>query len=287
MKAVRRFAARILTCVLLAIPVVPGVPIAQEAPAPDIRIPNFWGPEDREERPADGVVTGIRFVTANDFPPFNFVDDDGRLTGFNVDLARAICDALAVRCTIQARPWDDLLPSLGEDRADAAIAGIAITPETREKAGFSSVYLRMPGRFVVRKGFALPISPAALARRSIAVVAGSAHEAYLRAFFPNSRIRPFDGAQAARAALRAGEADTLFGDGVQLAFWLQGEASNSCCVFTGGPYIESRFFGEGMAVAVRPEATELRRAIDWALATLAAEGTYAELYLRYFPIGFY
>src|SRR5438128_227146 len=72
-----------------------------------VTIPNFWDPKRRVERPAAGAVQAIRFVTTDDFPPFNFLDADGHLTGFNVDLARAICTELAIRCTIQARPFDD------------------------------------------------------------------------------------------------------------------------------------------------------------------------------------
>ena len=72
-----------------------------------------------------------------------------------------------------------------------------------------------------------------------------------------------------------------------LAVWLNGASSGDCCVFRGGPYTESRFFGEGVGIALRKEDVGLRRALDWALARLAARGVYAELYLKHFPIGFY
>ena len=87
--------------------------------------------------------------------------------------------------------------------------------------------------------------------------------------------------------LRKGEVDAVFADGLTLAVWLAGQESADCCVFKGGPYTESRFFGEGVGIAVRKEDPDLRRAMDWALARLAARGVYAEIYLKYFPIGFY
>ena len=90
-----------------------------------------------------------------------------------------------------------------------------------------------------------------------------------------------------REAARSGAVDAAFGDGLSWAVWLAGSASADCCVFKGGPYLESRFFGEGVGIAVRKEDFELRHAIDWALANLAQRGVYAELYLKYFPIGFY
>lgn len=258
---------------------------AQEA-APSI--PSFWDPKRRVERPPAASVQVIRFVTTDDFPPFGFLNEDGQLTGFNVDLARAICDELDIRCTIQAREWDDLLRTLREGTADAIIAGIAITAEAREELDFSDVYMRSPGRFVVRadtEGFAP--TPEGLAGRTLAVVARTAHEAYLAAFFPEIGRKLYPTPEAAREALISGDADAYFGEGINLSFWLQSEAAGGCCVFAGGPYLEARFFGEGMAVAVPRGAADLKQAIDSALASLFEKGVYAELYLRYFPVGFF
>ena len=112
-------------------------------------------------------------------------------------------------------------------------------------------------------------------------------EAYLRAFFPRSEIRPYDNPTSLRSALRSGAVDALFGDGVTLALWLNGTDAEDCCSFKGGPYTESHFFGDGVGIAVKKNNVGLRRALDDALAQLAARGVYADLYLKYFPIGFY
>jgi polar amino acid transport system substrate-binding protein len=126
-----------------------------------------------------------------------------------------------------------------------------------------------------------------LAGKSVGVVAGSAHKAFLDAFFPGIVEKTYPDAEALREALRASAIDALFGDGLSLAVWMNGAASNDCCVFRGGPYLESRFFGEGVGIALRKDDVSLRRALDWALARLAARGIYAELYLKHFPVGFY
>jgi len=259
---------------------------ATGASAQPTEIPTLLDPAVRAARPAPGTVTGIRFVTTDDFPPFNFVDAAGRLTGFNVDLARAICFELGVPCTIQSRPFDDLLPSLVEQRADAAIAGIAVTAETRALLGFTQPYLPLPARFVVRKGLPLAISAEALAGRRVAVAAQSAHQAYLEAYFPAAQIRTYPSADAARSALRTGQADVAFGDAVQLAFWLQGTTAGDCCEFAGGAHFDEHFFGLGLTVAADAGATDLIAAMNWALEAVFADGTFAALYLRYFPVGF-
>jgi polar amino acid transport system substrate-binding protein len=261
---------------------------AAAAEAAAVVVPNFWDPRRRVERPAAGVVESIRFVTTDDFPPFNFLDAEGHLTGFNVDLARAICAELGIRCTIQARPWDNLVETLTARTADAAIAGIAISAESRARLDFSDIYMRQPGRFIVRKDAPpLELSPEGLQGKTLAVVARTSHEAYLAAFFPEVARKLFDTADQARAALKAGEVDAHFGDGEQLSFWLASDSAEGCCVYAGGPYLESRFFGSGMAIAIPKGATDLRRAIDSALESLYDKGVYAELYLRYFPVGFF
>jgi polar amino acid transport system substrate-binding protein len=261
--------------------------VSAQPAAPEVVIPNFWDPAIRTARPPPGTIRTIRFVTTDDFPPFNYLDGGGRLSGFNVDLARAICDELAVECTVQVRSWDDLVPALTLNAADAAIAGVAISSAARQTLGFSNVYLRFPGRFAVRRGLAIEISAASLSGRRIAVAAGSAHEAYLATYFPGALAVPYATPEAAYAALRSGQADAAFGDGLQLSFWLQGATAGDCCEFAGGPFLDSHFFGEGLAVAVRSGDAVLAAAINAAMEALYERGIYAELYLRYLPIGFY
>jgi polar amino acid transport system substrate-binding protein len=251
-------------------------------------VPSFWDPGLRPERPDLSGVRAIRFLTADDYPPLNFALDAGTLAGFNVEIARAICETLEIGCTIQARPFDTLIDSLTTGKGDAVIASIVATPATRAQVDFSLPYYQTPARFIARKGSLPPDArPAALAGKTIGVVAGSSHEAYLTAFFPGAKPKPYPNASALETALRASEIDAAFGDGLTFAVWLNGESSQNCCAFLGGPYTESRFFGEGVGIAVRTDDAELRKALNWALAQIASRGTYAEIYLKYFPVGFY
>lgn len=250
-------------------------------------IPSFWDPNKRLARPDTSAIHLIRFITADDYFPFNFAQPDGSLAGFNVDLARAVCDELKIACTIQARRWDTLDSALGENKGDALIAALAATPQTREKMDFTAPYFVLPGRFVVRTGKAPSeaATPEKMGETKVGVVVGSAHEAWLRRFFPRLGLVNFAGADAARAALTKEEVDAVFGDAAALAVWMTGPASKNCCSFFGGPFIDVEYFGEGLSIAVRRNNVALRRALDYALARLAERGVYAELYLKYFPIG--
>ncbi len=285
----------VLFNLLLQVPLVaPTVVFAQQsAPpggasgtAPAVTLPNFWETSQRLERPDLSGLRSIRFLTDDDYPPMHFMTEDGRLAGFNVDLARAVCDVLNVACTIQARRWDTLLDALGEGRGDAVIASMRATPRLRSSHALSRPYLRTPGRFVARAP-GEPVTPETVSGRTVAVVAGSAHEAYVRTFFPAAVLKPFDDLDKALAGFQRAEADLLFGDGLTLAIWLNGNEGARCCAFSGGAYTESRWFGEGVVVVMRQNEAVLRRAVDYALQRVAETGLHAELYLRYFPVGFY
>lgn len=248
-------------------------------------VPGFWDPRRRPERPDTSRITMIRFLTETDYPPFNYAGADGNPTGFNVDLARAICDELKIPCTIQMRRFDTLVPALTENRGDAIVASISVTAETRKLLDFSDPYYRAPARFVVRKGDAVPdLRPEMLEGKRVAVVSGSAHEAYLKLLFTEADLKSYPSADAAREALKKKEVDLLFGDAISLSFWLNGTESHGCCAFSGGAFFDSRYFGEGVGIAVRRGNDTLRAAFNWALFRLWEKGKFSDLWLRYFPV---
>jgi polar amino acid transport system substrate-binding protein len=268
----------------------PGPVAAQPAPSvsASVAVPGFWDPKRRPERPDLSRFSVLRFITEVDYPPFNYAGPDGNPVGFNVDLARAICEEMRVSCTVQMRRFDTLLDSLAENRGDAAIASIAVNEETRKRADFSEPYYRPAARFVARKEAAAPVvKPEMLEGKKIAVVAGTAHEQYLRALFTEADIRPLPSAAEAREALRKGDVDLVFGDGFALAFWLNGTEAAGCCAFSGGPFTESRYFGEGIGIAVRRGNETLKQALNWALFRLWEKGRFTDLWLRHFPVNPY
>ncbi len=265
-----------------------GPVFAQADAAASVAIPSFWDARRRPERPDLSRINGIRFLTEVDYPPFNYAGPDGNPAGFNVDLARMICEEIRVQCTIQMRRFDTLLAALAENRGDAVIASIAATPAIRRRVDFSDPYYRSPARFVTKRETPIEdVRPEKLEGKKVAVVAGTAHEAYLKALFTEVEVKPYPTADAARAALRRGETDLLFGDGISLAFWLNGTDSAGCCVFRGGPFMESRYFGEGIGIAVRRGNDLLRQALNWAMFQLWEKGKFTDLWLRYFPISPY
>ncbi|MFT0891184.1 transporter substrate-binding domain-containing protein [Pseudochelatococcus sp. G4_1912] len=272
------------------------LPMALKAPA--IAVPGFWGAEERVQKPDLIGARVVRFLTDDEFPPLHFAGADGQPTGFSVELARAACAILDMSCTVQVRRFDTLLDSLAERRGDVVAAAIPIRPTLYGRFSVTGPYHRMPARFAVKKAVessaagkvsekTVALTPDALAGKRVAIVQGTAHEAYITEFFPRAERVLFTDLQTAEIALKAGEVHYLFADGMSLALWLNGASADGCCSFAGGPYLESRFFGEGVGFILRKDDLALRNALDYALRKLWENGTYTEIYLRHFPVSFY
>ena len=264
---------------LAAAVVIPGGSLAQgvngTAPVPTI-----------SDEPTRRVV--IRFLTESDFPPFDFYDEDGVLVGFNVDVARAICEDLNTACDIKVRPWDELLPALTRGEADAVIAGHVVTPQALGQVAFTDRYFHTPARFAGKiSGEPVEMTPEGLESKRIGVADNTAHEAFLRTFFKSSAIKTFESPDRARDALIQGKVDYVFDDGISLVFWLHGTASKRCCELKGGPFLEPKFFGDGIAIAVPKSDQQIKMLINESLARLRANGRLSEITERYFPVKIY
>lgn len=255
------------------------------APAFAQALPSHVDPSAREILLGSNAVPAIRFLTTADFPPFNFRDPGGELIGFNIDLAKRICSEVNVACTIQAWPWDQAANALTDNQGDALIAGLDMSPANGELFDFSATYLQLPGRFVTRAADIATFDTAWASSRTIAVRDGSAHEAFLARYLPKAKVSVFATEVEALAALRDGAADVFFGDAMRASFWLN--ENLDCCGFAGSPYFRPTLFGEGLSVAVPAGHDAVRHAIDWALVRLKDNGALDELYLRWFPVGFY
>jgi len=251
-------------------------------------VPDSWQGDALRPKPDTKTLQRIRFVTDSDYPPFHYYDEVGALTGFNVDLARAICEVLEVQCEIEPTNWNDLIPTLDRGEADAAIASIRITEAALKAADFSSRYYATPARFAGRKDTNITdIRPETVEGLKIGVQQGTGHEAYLKKFFRKSAIAAFDSAEDAQKALADGAIDLIFGDGVSLTFWLNGAESQACCEFRGGPYLDAKYFGEGVGIAVKKGNRKMAEILTYGLEQVHASGRYEELFLRYFPMSFF
>lgn len=243
---------------------------------------------DEAATPSEPRRFVIRFLTEGEFPPFNYYDDEGVLSGFNVDLARAICLEANAACDIKVRPWEELLVALRRGDADAVIAAHRVTAGSLAEVDFSDRYFYTPGRFVARKGDAVAdVGPDELDGVTIGVAKGTAHEAFVKAFYRDSRIVLFENPELAREALQQGKVELVFDDAISVAFWLNGSLSRQCCEFKGEAFLEPKYFGDGLAVALPRNDPQIKMLINNALKRVRQSGRFQELVERYFPVRIY
>ncbi len=257
------------------------------AQADTVVVPNFWDPRASIERPSAQEIGTIRFLTTDDFPPFAFRDRRGILIGFDIDLAQAICDVLKVQCAIQTRPFDTLVDGLKDGTGNAIIAGFDLGEGAAEGLIATQTYLKIPGSLRRPQGRDLRSPNRPRTKRFVGVICNSAHAAYLAHFFPNLHVACFYGPSPALDELKDGTLAAFFGDALSLSFWLNGPDSADCCHFSGGAYLDDRYFGPGLAIVMKAEDRALKFALDYALREVHRSGTYEELYLRYFPVGLF
>lgn len=232
------------------------------------------------ESDADGP---LRIGTEGTYPPFSMVAEDGTLTGFDVDIARAVCTRLPRDCTIVTLPFEALIPALVRERIDVIAASMTITADRRRQLGFTQPYYRTPIQFATRRGTLAGVVPDALAGRVVAVVSGTTAHQYMSDLADTGvTVLPLPTQAAAEAALLDGRADLVLAD--SLALWaLLHRPQGADVTFIGDPI----YVGDGVGLAVRKEDEALRRDLDAALAAIRADGTYADINARYFPFDIY
>jgi polar amino acid transport system substrate-binding protein len=271
-------------------PPVPSLTVAQLT-ALGLPLPNpervVAAPEAASPEPLHLVV-----LTEGDYPPFNF-QKNGELSGFDVELAGALCERLAAECRFERRPWNDLVPALKRGEGHAVMASMLIPVAGRESPAadreviFTDSYYSTPGRFAARRGDAPPAATASgLAGRRIGVQAGSVHQAYALARFATADLVPFKRIEEAEDALARGKVDLIFADRNALLRWIA-DTGSACCGLVGPDYADPAYFGEGAGIVLRAEDTKLRDSMNAALAALVADGTYARISARYFSASIY
>lgn len=254
------------------------------------RLPLLFDSQERLPGADLSTVPRVRFLMSVDFPPFNFTDQDGRLAGFHVDLAREICAQLKVesKCQVQALPFDELEAAVEMGEGEAVMSGIASSADLRKSFSFTRPYILLPARFAINKTTKLEGQSAnALSGKKVGVITNSRHEAMLKAFFPAVVVNGFDGYEPMYEALKSGKIDAVFADGLRLPFWVSGSASAGCCALFDGPYMSDRFLGEGLSIMTVDPENKLVPAFDQALAALSRNGRLEEIYRRYFPYGLF
>jgi len=235
---------------------------------------------------ADGMT--VRIAVEGAYPPFNMVDKDGKLQGFDVDIANALCEQMKAKCTVVAQDWDGMIPGLLAKKYDAIISSMAITAERQKKVLFTDKYANTPSRFVAKKGSNIEITPAGLKGKRVGVQRATVHENFVRAKFPEADVVVYDTTDNANADLAAGRLDLRLDDSVALDLGFLKTDAGKDFVFVGpGFYEPHEILGNGSGIALRKQDTALGDAFNKALKEIRANGTYKKINDKYFSFDVY
>ncbi len=234
----------------------------------------------------------LRIATEGAFAPWNATTADGKLVGFEVDLAHDLCRRMAVECEVVAQEWDGILPGLQQGRYDAVMAGVSITADRAKAVDFTRAYAADPAVFAVRPGSDLTLPTVgtvdlsadqsdivglvakSLHGKVVAVQASTIHAKMMEELFPGVEVRTYDRLDHAALDLAAGRVDAILGARSAV------EAIGPTVKATGPDFIRG-VLGSGVAVAVR-KGDSLSSRFSGAIADAAKDGTTAELSRRWF-----
>ena len=225
--------------------------------------------------------------TEGAYPPFNNLESDGTLTGFDVDIAKALCEEMKAECTFVTQDWDGIIPALIAKKFDAIIASMSITEERKQQVDFSKKYYHTPPAIAVPKDSELTeATEAALAGKIIGAQASTTHSNYAEAHMKESEIKLYPTADEYKLDVANGRVDAVVDDVVVLSEWLKTE-DGACCKLLGTLPIDPVINGEGAGIAVRKGETALADKFTAAIAAIRESGKYQEINAKYFAFDVY
>ena len=227
--------------------------------------------------------TTVRIGVDATYPPFESVDPQGKIVGFEVDYANALCAKMKVTCTFQNQDWDGIIPALLASKFDAVISSMNETPARAKRVLFSSVYYATAPVWVTQPGTKSDdISPAALKGKTIGTQSSTTFAGYLDKNYKGFDVKLYPGGDEPLADLANGRLDYVVLDELVTENFI--EKNPGCCRIVSKIERDPEVFGPGVGVAMRPDDTELATMFNKAIAESFADGTFDTLQKKYFKI---
>ena len=221
----------------------------------------------------------VRIGTEGAYPPFNMIDKDGKVAGFDVDIARALCEKMGAECVFVTQDWDGIIPGLLAGKYDAIVASMSITEDRMKAVAFSNRYYSNSLRLIAKKGAGIdPLKlDGKVAGAQRATIAANHAEK-----IPGISVKLYDTQENAYLDLASGRVDVLVTDMLPGFDWLKSDQGKGY-EFIG----ENIDIDDKIGIAVRKSDEPLRQRLNKALEAIVADGTYARINAEYFPFSIY
>lgn len=213
------------------------------------------------------------------YEPFEFKAPDGSLTGFEIDLGNAVCEQMQTKCEWVVQAWDGIIPGLLAFKYDIIMSSMSINDERKQQVAFTKPYYNTPSAWFGKTDSGLEVSDSkAMAGKKIGVQRGTVQDAYATENYPESTIQRYATADEIVIDLYGGRLDAVLIDyPVGESTILKGDK--------GGEYSqtgERLQIGEGVAVALRKDDSELLDKLNSAFDTVKSNGSYEAIEEKYF-----
>lgn len=236
---------------------------------------------------APAAAADLRICVEGAYPPFSEISPSGELVGFDIDVAKALCDEMGKSCDLVATDWDGIIESLNTKKCDAIVASMSITPARMEVVDFTNKYYHTPGAFVAEKGAGLEGTPDGLAGKRVAVQRGTIHHDYMAGEFPKANLALYGTQEEATADLVVGRVDAVAADKATLDLGFLRTPDGEGFEFFGGDQAVPKYHGPGAGVAIRKGEEAFKQEINAAIAALREDGRYKAINEKYFPYDIY
>ncbi|MBC7993758.1 MAG: ABC transporter substrate-binding protein [Rhizobacter sp.] len=229
----------------------------------------------------------LRVGVEGAYPPFSSVGPDGKLKGFDIDIANALCTEMKAQCTLVQQDFDGMIPALQARKFDLIVASLSITPERLKVVDFSNKYYKTPNRLIVKAGVVIDGSPESFKGKRIGVQRSSTNDRFASARFSGASITRYAKQDEAYLDLAAGRLDATLVDAVAGDAGFIKTPGGKGYAFTGPAYDDPEFFGRGVGVALRKGETTLRDQLNSAIASMRSKGIYKKIQDQYFDFDVY
>jgi arginine/ornithine transport system substrate-binding protein len=230
----------------------------------------------------------VRIGVEGAYPPFSYVTPGGELAGFDIDIAKALGEAMGAEVTLISQDWDGIIPALLAKKYDAIIASMSITEERKQKVAFTNKYYQTPAKFITKKGMISDFTKDAIKGKRVGVQRATIHDRYLTDNYGSDvEIKRYGTQDEAYLDLTAGRVDLLLADSVALSDGFLNKPEGADYEFVGPDLSDPKWFGDGAGIAIRKEDKALVEKFNMAIEKIRSDGTYKTIQDKYFDFNVY
>lgn len=223
------------------------------------------------------------------YPPFYMQDSSGNWTGWEVEIAMAICEEAGLDCVLTPTPWDGIIPALKSGKIDLIMNSMTPNAERKKEIDFSDKYYDTPTEIIGPKSDGFDATPEGLEGKILGVQVSTIHAAYAKEHFADSaaEIKEYQTQDEANQDLLAGRIDATQADAIGVDAFLKSDQGQACCESKGAVAPDEDILGPGIGAGVRKGDDELLDKINAAIKSIRDSRKYQEISEKYFDFDIY